>query len=243
MVYPGLVENSATPSPVVPEKTVYVTHNGTTMYSDPGTEHDVIRTFQCGENGVWLSDHGMWSRVCVGEYTGYIQKENLSETEVWPSMPEAFSTPRIVVYKDRRELLLFDGMQCYGRYAIGLGWTPVGGKQRQGDGKTPEGTYYVCCRNAHSRYYLSLGVSYPNIEDAASGLDNGKIDETEYKRIERAKECGGQPPWNTALGGEIMIHGGGSSSDWTAGCIAVDNDVMDVIWRMCPLGTTIEIYP
>lgn len=98
-------------------------------------------------------------------------------------------------------------------------------------------------QNNYSRFYLSLGLSYPNTEDARDALESGLIDQGTYNRIEDAISRRVQPPWNTALGGEIMIHGHGSHSDWTAGCIAVDNDVMDVLWENCGLGTTVIIEP
>ena len=128
-------------------------------------------------------------------------------------------------------------------YPIGLGWTPIGDKEKEGDGKTPEGTYYVCSRNSASRFYLSLGLSYPNKEDAYEGLEAGLIDQNTYNQIEDAINREVQPPWNTTLGGEIMIHGHGSHSDWTAGCIAVDDDIMDILWENCRMGTTVIIEP
>ena len=113
----------------------------------------------------------------------------------------------------------------------------------EGDGKTPEGEYYVCVRNSNSSFYLSLGVSYPNKEDAGAALEDGRIDNATYKRIADAIDNRQCPDWYTALGGAIMIHGCGGSSDWTAGCIAVDNDVMDILFECCSLGTKITILP
>jgi len=158
-------------------------------------------------------------------------------------MPEKLSAPAIVVKKSQRILELWDGDSLFASYPIGLGWEPQGDKKKEGDGRTPEGSYYICTRNDRSRFYLSLGLSYPNSEDAQEALDNGIIDRRTYEQIVNAIENKSCPPWNTALGGEIMIHGMGSSSDWTAGCIAVDNDVMDILWRYCPLKTPVTIEP
>jgi murein L,D-transpeptidase YafK len=158
-------------------------------------------------------------------------------------MPARLSRPRIVVDKRARTLELYDGNTLYGRYPVALGFAPVGYKQREGDGKTPEGEYYVCVKNPNSSFHLSLGVSYPNAEDAARGLASGLIDKATHERIKAAIAARRCPPWNTALGGEIMIHGSGSQSDWTFGCIAVENDVMDILFRVCPLGTAIKINP
>ena len=153
------------------------------------------------------------------------------------------SSPRIVIKKSERILELWDGERLYGSYPIGLGREPAGDKQVEGDGRTPEGDYYVCMRNSKSKYYLSLGVSYPNKEDAAAALAAGLIDQNTYQQIAGAIDHESRPPWDTTLGGAIMIHGNGSSSDWTAGCIAVENDVMDILWRHCPNKTSIQIKP
>jgi murein L,D-transpeptidase YafK len=150
---------------------------------------------------------------------------------------------KILVYKADRTLELWQNGQLTQAYHIGLGKNAEGRKEIEGDKKTPEGEYYVCTKNQYSKFYLSLGVSYPNIEDAVYGLENGIIDESTYQSIETAIQNGQCPPWNTALGGEIMIHGHGGSEDWTKGCIAVDDEVMNVLWEACSIGTKIIIYP
>lgn len=150
---------------------------------------------------------------------------------------------KILVYKADRKLELWQSGELSNSFQIGLGKKSEGKKEKEGDLKTPEGTYYVCTRNQYSKFYLSLGVSYPNIDDATSGLSSGVIDEATYQAIESAISKGECPPWNTALGGEIMIHGHGGSKDWTKGCIALDDEVMDILWEACPIGTQILIYP
>ncbi len=153
------------------------------------------------------------------------------------------NSPKIIVKKSERLLELWDGDRLYGSYSIGLGWEPIGDKKKEGDGRTPQGTYYVCTRNENSRFYLSLGVSYPNKEDAKEALDEGTIDQSTFEEIADAIDNQSQPPWYTAMGGEIMIHGMGGESDWTAGCIAVNNEVMDILWEFCPTKTPIIIEP
>ena len=83
------------------------------------------------------------------------------------------SSPRIVIYKDMRWLELYDGEKLIGRFRIALGFAPVGDKEKEGDGKTPEGDYYVCMRNESSRFHLSLGVSYPSCQRRAKGRRRG----------------------------------------------------------------------
>lgn len=174
--------------------------------------------------------------------TGYT-REDLLGTERLPAQPASVTSPRITVKKSERLLWLWDGNRLAGEYPIGLGWAPEGHKSQEGDGRTPEGSYYVCTRNGSSRYYLSLGLSYPNAEDAAAALASGRIDAATCDRIVQAIAAGGRPPWDTPLGGEIMIHGHGSNRDWTAGCIAVDDAIMDILWAFCPIGTEVQILP
>lgn len=152
-------------------------------------------------------------------------------------------SPKIIVKKKERILELWDGDALYGSYSIGLGWDPIGDKKKEGDGRTPEGTYYVCARNSKSRFYLSLGVSYPNKEDAREALNEETINRLTYQEIIDSIDHQSKPLWNTALGGEIMIHGMGCDRDWTAGCIAVDNEIMDILWENCPVKTPIIIEP
>jgi murein L,D-transpeptidase YafK len=144
--------------------------------------------------------------------------------------------PRIVVSKDERQLRLYSGEKIVRSYRIGLGPCPVGHKLNEGDGRTPEGQYYVCTKNAKSRYYLSLGLSYPNIGDAERGLREGVITRRQYEAIAGAVRAGKTPLWNTPLGGEIFIHGNGAGSDWTLGCIALDNRDMRELYETVEVG-------
>jgi len=130
----------------------------------------------------------------------------------------------VIVHKGRREMLLLRGASLLRSYRIALGSAPVGHKQREGDGRTPEGGYTIDRRNPRSQYHLSLHISYPNPADRA-----------------RAAELGVDP------GGDIMIHGLKDGirpeGDWTHGCIAVTDREMDEIWALVPDGTPIRIEP
>ncbi|HZJ83798.1 MAG TPA: L,D-transpeptidase family protein [Clostridia bacterium] len=158
-------------------------------------------------------------------------------------MPSHLSSPKIIIKKADRKLELWDGDRLIQSYPIGLGFRPIGHKALEGDGRTPEGSYYVCTRNAESKYYKSLGVSYPNKDDAKVALDAEIIEAFTYESIAKSVDRETKPPWDTPMGGQIMIHGHGSHEDWTEGCVAVDDDVMDILWDYCPIGTPIFIYP
>lgn len=167
-------------------------------------------------------------------------------TAVSPSIaPEDMTDASIIISKTNHTLTLYNGTQEVAVYSVGLAKNSVGAKEKEGDNKNPEGKYYVSNKNSGSQYHLALGLSYPNKEDALRGFEDGLITEAQRDSITAAIESGGKPDWYTPLGGEIMIHGQkgelGGSTDWTRGCFAVDNEVMDYIWDYIQVGTTVTI--
>ncbi|KUK80205.1 MAG: ErfK/YbiS/YcfS/YnhG family protein, partial [Petrotoga mobilis] len=148
----------------------------------------------------------------------------------------------IKIYKGKRILELYGNDKLIGRFKIALGNSPEGDKNKEGDSKTPEGSYYICTRNANSKFTLFLGISYPNTEDAKRGMDNNLITGEIFEAIKTANELKQCPPWNTPLGGEVGIHGGGDTHDWTLGCIALSDENIRIIWDYAPLKTPVEIF-
>src|SRR5437879_1204234 len=149
--------------------------------------------------------------------------------------------PRIVVLKSKRELKLYSDGSLVRTYKVGLGLNPVDDKKRQGDRATPEGEFYIFTKNNKSAYYLSLGLSYPNNEDAERGLRDGLISRTQHDAIVKAIKRKTAPPQNTELGGDIYIHGNGASSDWTWGCVALENENIRELYDAVRVGTTVTI--
>jgi murein L,D-transpeptidase YafK len=137
---------------------------------------------------------------------------------------------QVIVIKGQRTLTLLSRGKTLRTYKVALGGSPVGAKEQQGDHKTPEGHYILDRRNANSRFYKSIHVSYPSKQDD-----------------ERAARRGVSP------GGDIMVHGLPNgfgwldathrAMDWTDGCIALTNAEMDEIWNLVAIGTPIEIRP
>ena len=151
--------------------------------------------------------------------------------------------PRIVVLKSKRLLELYSNGALVRTYKVGLGLNPVPDKVREGDRATPEGNFYVFTKNDKSAFYLSLGISYPNIEDAERGLRDGLISRAQRDAIVRAIKRKAAPPQNTALGGDIYIHGNGASTDWTWGCVALENADVKELFAAVPVGTAVTIKP
>lgn len=153
------------------------------------------------------------------------------------------SNPKLYVMKSDRRLLLVQNGVLVRDYLVGLGPCPIGDKLLSGDGRTPEGQFYVCVKNPTSQFYKSLGLSYPDPKHAEKALQEGAISSAVYRTIVQAFERKGKPPWNTAMGGAIMIHGGGGYKDWTKGCIAIRNSAMDELFQVVSVGTPVEVLP
>ena len=137
---------------------------------------------------------------------------------------------RVIVEKTKRRMAMLRGDAELISFRVALGHA-YGPKLRQGDGRTPEGNYYVDGFNPRSDFYRSIHISYPNDDD-----------------WNRATELG------VSAGGQIMIHGLDPAIaarwqanhwmfNWTNGCIAVTNPEMDLIWESVELGTPVEIRP
>jgi murein L,D-transpeptidase YafK len=163
------------------------------------------------------------------------------------AMKDSDNRHRVVVKKGERKLLLYqiagDQEKLVKTYKIALGSTPTGTKRQQGDGATPEGDYYITHKNSRSKFYLSLGLSYPNVVDAGGGMKKGLINKSEYDAIVNAINKKEKPPQNTRLGGDIFIHGGGIGSDWTLGCVALENDGIKELFDLLPVKTPVKIIP
>ncbi len=151
--------------------------------------------------------------------------------------------PRLYVFKTDRRMLLVQDKTLVRDYRIALGPSPSGDKYFRGDGRTPEGEYFICMKNPASKYYKSLGLNYPTSKHAEEALETGMISLEEYKKILNANEDRRLPPPNTSLGGAIFIHGGGTYEDWTLGCVAVSNSAMDELFQIITVGTPVKILP
>ena len=149
--------------------------------------------------------------------------------------------PSIVIRKSARTLEVYDGERLVKTIPMVLGSAPDLDKETEGDGRTPEGEFYVFTKNPKSRFHLSLGISYPAPEDAERGFAGGMISKEERELILSAAEHRKMPLQKTRLGGEIYIHGGGTANDWTDGCIALENAEMTELFEAIPVGARVTI--
>lgn len=148
---------------------------------------------------------------------------------------------RVHIDKRNRRATLYSGDRAIKNYKIALGQRPEGHKQKEGDSRTPQGTYYICTRLNKSKFYYFLGLNYPNGEDARRGIAEKLITPAQQEIIADAEKQRNAPSWTTPLGGAIGLHGGGTAHDWTAGCIAFDDDAIEEIWLSTDYWTPVKI--
>ena len=163
----------------------------------------------------------IWQRI-VGTWRGQVHPSALA--------PEEARADTVEVLKAARRLELKRDGRLLKSYRVALGFAPEGHKEREGDGRTPEGGYTIDARNPKSAFHLSLRVSYPDERDKA-----------------HAAALGVSP------GGDIFIHGqpnglrrwfnGHPRRDWTVGCVAVTDAEIREIWSLVPTGARIVIRP
>ena len=138
---------------------------------------------------------------------------------------------RIVVRKADRRMDLYRQGAVVASYRVSLGLAPSGHKQREGDFRTPEGSYRLTRRNARSDFFLAVQVSYPEPSRSRARAQE-RLAARRPDHGARAAERARSIPRDRYL-----------STDWTDGCIALSNEDMLDFWLLTDQGTPIEIRP
>lgn len=168
-----------------------------------------------------------WVFVCV---LGLLAKSHVAE-----AAPSAHVT-RVHIKKEDHTLTLYAGDTVVASYRVALGPGGTGPKRREGDRRTPVGRYHVIA-HAPSQYKVFLRLDYPNDDDRRR-----------FARAKREGELGAE----ARIGGDIGIHGppqsmavedraGLKASDWTLGCIALDDGEIAEVARRVRDGTVVDI--
>ena len=149
---------------------------------------------------------------------------------LWATSTLADTVDSVLVDKSDEKLYLLKNGAVVAEYSVAFGSNPVGHKQQEGDGRTPEGHYILDYKKSDSSFHKAIHISYPNTADKQAAAANG-VDP----------------------GGLIMIHGQRNGFgwlslitqrfNWTDGCVAVTNAEMDEIWNLVAEDTPIEIRP
>lgn len=143
---------------------------------------------------------------------------------------------RIAIQKNAHTLSLYSGDRKIATYHAAIGPGGSGPKRQEGDEVTPVGRYRITMHQP-SKYRVFLRLDYPNADDRAR-----------FAKLQRD----GVLPRTATIGGDIGIHGPPralpspvraviNASDWTLGCIAVDDDDILEIARRVPDGTIVDI--
>jgi murein L,D-transpeptidase YafK len=135
--------------------------------------------------------------------------------------------------KSDHRLDLVAAGQLIKSYSVAIGSGGLGPKRFEGDKTTPVGTYRIVSR-FRGLFHQFLTVSYPSDEDR--------------KRYAELKQQG-EVPAGRGVGNGIGIHGVGGKdfsgvhkqSDWTHGCIALDDAEIDELSRLVKDGTAVII--
>ncbi len=147
----------------------------------------------------------------------------------------AKTTPiSIKIDKSDYKLMVYTSDTLVKSYPVVFGFNAVDDKQKEGDGKTPEGTFKIRDKYPHNKWNKFIWIDYPN--------------ETSWKKFNQLKSEGVIKEGET-IGGEIGIHGVPEGRDalienrinWTLGCIALKNNDVDEIYPYITTTTKIEI--
>ncbi len=171
-----------------------------------------------------------------------------------PADPRLQGEALVVVLEEARRAMVYrngilaqldevGGAPACWTIALGVdesGQHPTGPKRRRGDRKTPHG-WYRSSDKPWSSFAPAVAIHYPNAEDAQRGLAAGLIGEQQARAIRQAVAEGEKPPQTTALGGEILFHGGGGQRDWTWGCVAFDDEDNEAFRALLPPGMKTDV--
>jgi len=136
----------------------------------------------------------------------------------------------IVVDKKKRAMYLYKNGKVVSMIPVSLGKNPLGTKIQQGDKRTPEGEFWISRKLCSKRFYRSLCISYPRPQDIALARKRG-VNPGGNITIHA------QPPFNASGDKDTFM----LARNWTDGCVAVTNRVMDDLWYAVREGVPITI--
>lgn len=149
------------------------------------------------------------------------------QLETSPVPLPAVSQPRLVVDKLHYTLSVLDGDTVVKRYRVGLGGDPVKRKICQDNLTTPEGLFTIYNLQPQATFHKAYDVDYPTA-----------VDQRRY----RIGQAAGLVASDRPIGGEIQIHGCGSFGNWTAGCIALEDEDIDELFEHPELNVGMELF-
>ena len=142
----------------------------------------------------------------------------------------------IIVDKSDYELKVYDDEGWYATYPIVFGSKDLGDKMREGDKRTPTGSFKIVLKKLHPKWGPELLLDYPTPES--------------YRRFNERK-LQGIIPKNARIGDGIAIHATRPEEEWTVdnfynwtdGCVSVKYSEMKDLFEYIPAGTPVTIQP
>jgi murein L,D-transpeptidase YafK len=142
----------------------------------------------------------------------------------------------IVILKKTYELQVFDEEGWYATYPIVFGSKDLSDKMREGDRRTPTGSFKVIMKKVNKKWGQELLLDYPTEES--------------YRRFKERKAKGLIPP-SARIGDGIAIHATRKEEEWTIdnfynwtdGCVSVKYSEMQELYDFIPVGTPVTIKP
>jgi murein L,D-transpeptidase YafK len=168
--------------------------------------------------------------VPVGNKT----RHSLKKETVIKAADSTVNPYSIIVYKNTYELKVFDDQGWYATYPVVFGSKDMGDKMKEGDKRTPNGSFKVILKKINPNWGPELLLDYPN-PDA-------------YEKFNERKAKGILPK-NAKIGGGIAIHATRPAEEWTVdnyynwtdGCISVKYTEMKDLYSYIPVGTPVTI--
>jgi murein L,D-transpeptidase YafK len=140
----------------------------------------------------------------------------------------------IIIDKSDYELKVYDEEGWYATYPIVFGSKDLSDKMKEGDRRTPDGSFKVILKKIHPKWGPELLLDYPN------GPSYKKFNE----RIAK-----GVLPKTAKIGNGIAIHATRPDEEWTVdnfynwtdGCVSVKYTEMKDLFSYIPVGTPVTI--
>jgi lipoprotein-anchoring transpeptidase ErfK/SrfK len=180
-----------------------------------------------------LGAQGAWAESESFMAAELARFQDLQLRAVWEKAAQALlrwtrQTGRSAILVDKLEhrcLFLTNGRVAKTYVAdLSRNWHRI--KLQEYDASTPEGEYKIRQKIPATNFGAALLLDYPNTEDWRR-----------FNSLKRAGTIGAR----ARIGGAIEIHGGGRRSDWTDGCVALENADMEDLFKRAYVGMPVTI--
>jgi hypothetical protein len=140
----------------------------------------------------------------------------------------------ILVEKSKYRLTVYSDKKPIKSYPVVFGGNPTGDKLKAGDSRTPEGVFSIKDMYPHESWSKFLWLDYPTKQS--------------WRKHIKAKQDG-TIGWGDSIGSEVGIHGVPANShniiknrsNWTLGCVSLENKDVEELYRFVHKGTAVEI--